>query len=90
MFTPQLKQRIIGSIFPGKLIFEDGKFRTALLNGVVAYIFLISGLFEGNKKGKNCFFDYPSLRVNSTDEISNSLIQDLQILSNLKSYLSTV
>ena len=44
-----LEKKLLGSIFTGKLVFEDGKYRTTGLNEAVALI----GLFQnelGNKK----------------------------------------
>ena len=47
-----IKQRIIGSIFPDKLIFENKIYRTAKINEVVALIFKDNGYYKGNKKGQ--------------------------------------
>lgn len=47
--SPYVRKKLLGSIFTGKLVFEDGKYRTTELNEAVALV----GLFErelGNKK----------------------------------------
>ena len=47
--SPYVRKNLLGSIFTGKLVFEDGKYRTTGLNEGVALI----GLFQkelGNKK----------------------------------------
>ncbi len=47
--SPHIRKKLLGSIFTGKLVFEDGKYRTTGLNEAVALI----GLFQkelGNKK----------------------------------------
>lgn len=53
----EIKQRIIGSIFPGKLIFEENKYRTTKVNEVVSLMCLNNSELEGNEKGhkKNNF-----------------------------------
>lgn len=49
--SPYIRKKLLGSIFTGKLVFEDGKYRTTGLNEAVALI----GLFQkelGNKKAE--------------------------------------
>jgi site-specific DNA recombinase len=59
----EIKQKIIGSVFPEKLYFKDNEYRTTKTNDVVALICPIDkGL--GKKKGrKNSDFSESSLRV---------------------------
>lgn len=50
--SPHVRKKLLGSIFTGKLVFEDGKYRTTGLNEAVALI----GLFQkelGNKKAEH-------------------------------------
>ena len=35
---PQAKRKLLGSIFPAKLIFQDGNYRTSVLNPALALI----------------------------------------------------
>ncbi len=72
------KQRILSSIYPEKLIFEKTTYRTPKMLNVITLLCKYNVAFKGNKKG-----DF-------TDQFSNSLIQELQILSNLKAYLLSV
>lgn len=58
-----VKQRIVSSIFPEKLVFENKQYRTPRLNEAVLQIFRNGGLFKGNKKGKEVHFNNPSLGV---------------------------
>jgi len=51
------KQRIIGSIFPERLIYENKKYRTPKLNRVVSLIFSNEGRFKGSEKRKHTFLD---------------------------------
>ena len=60
--TPS-KQRIVGSIFPEKLIFENNKYRTAKVNSVIALLCRSSKVFGGNENGKNLQIINSSHRV---------------------------
>jgi len=51
----ELKQKILGSIFPGKLVFEKGKYRTSGLNPALALILQKNSNLE-NEKPENSFF----------------------------------
>ena len=57
------KQRIIGSLFPEKLVFENENYRTPKLNEVVELICRKDGRLEGGKKEKHTISDMLSLRV---------------------------
>jgi hypothetical protein len=49
--SPYVRKKLLGSIFSGKLVFENGNYRTTGLNEAVALI----GLFQkelGNKKAE--------------------------------------
>jgi site-specific DNA recombinase len=59
------KQRIIGSIFPEKLIYENSEVRTAKMNKVVSLIFNESTGLGENKKGQNTKKSELSFRVES-------------------------
>ena len=49
----QLKQQIIGSIFPEKLIFDGFNYRTTRLNEAVELIFNLDKGFKGIKREQN-------------------------------------
>lgn len=59
------KQRIIDSVFPEKLIFENNRYRTPRLNKVVSLICNDNKPSKGNKKGKHYFNDVLSCGVES-------------------------
>jgi site-specific DNA recombinase len=59
----QVKQKIIGSIFPEKLIFENNKCRTAKINEVVGLICSDSNGFGVGKKRKHTISDMLSCSV---------------------------
>lgn len=46
--SPYIRKKLLGSIFTGKLVFEDGKYRTTGLNEAVALI----GLFQKDLQNK--------------------------------------
>ena len=50
--STEVKRRIIGSIFSGKLVFENKKYRTAKLNDAVALIFNYSKELSSNEHKK--------------------------------------
>lgn len=57
------KQRIIGSIFPERLIYEEKQYRTTKLNRVVSLICNNSKPLKGGKKRKHTFLDVLSKGV---------------------------
>jgi site-specific DNA recombinase len=63
--STETKQRIVGSIFPKKLIFDGNNYRTPILNKAVALICRNANAFEEDKKGKLTIFDELSGRVES-------------------------
>jgi site-specific DNA recombinase len=61
--TTEVKRKIISSIFPEKLIFENNQCRTHKMNEAVKLIYFGNMAFEDNKKGKTSFFLKSSLEV---------------------------
>ena len=59
----QVKKKILGSIFPEKIIFDGKKCRATLLNPVIALILSYSNKFKENKKGPTPYFTSLSLLV---------------------------
>ncbi len=57
------KQRIVGSIFPEKLIFKDGKYRTPKMNEAVELICRKDKPFGEGKKEKQLISELLSLEV---------------------------
>ncbi len=57
------KQRIIGSIFPRKMVFEKNSVRTLEMNRVVSLILNADKTFGGGKKGKHTDFGVLSCGV---------------------------
>ena len=59
----EIKQRIIGSIFPEKLIFSKNEYRTTKLNEAFALICADNKPSNKNKNGKNLVLNKSSRRV---------------------------
>ena len=59
----ELKQKMLGSIFPGKLVFEKGKYRTSGLNPALALILQRNSGLENEKTGKQLSCEVSSGRV---------------------------
>lgn len=57
------KQRIIGSIFDEKLVFENGKCRTTKINEVAVQVCRKDRVSSSSKKGKHTFSDVLSCQV---------------------------
>jgi site-specific DNA recombinase len=53
----ELKQKILGSIFPGKLVFEKGKYRTSGLNPALALILQKKSELGNEKTGNTVSFE---------------------------------
>ena len=62
--------------------------RTLEMNSVMSLIRSNDLIFESSKKRKHTEVGVFSLRVDFTDKISNQLLKDIQILSDLKRYIS--
>ena len=60
---PEVKQRILGSIFPEKLIFSKGEYRTTSLNEAFALICNDNKPSNKTKNGKNLVLSKSSRRV---------------------------
>jgi site-specific DNA recombinase len=59
----EIKQKILGSVFPEKLIFQNNEYRTTKTNDVVALICPTDKGFGKKKGGKKTDFSVSSLRV---------------------------
>lgn len=65
-------------------VFENNQYQIPKINEVVSLICNVGAGLESKKKEKASLIDKPSLRVNTTDQNSNLLYKDLEILVNLK------
>ena len=79
----EIKRKLIGSIFPNKMVYEKNSVRTVELNPAVELIFSNVKRSRGRKKRKHTNFGVLSHRVVSTDLFSNPFLEDLERLGNL-------
>ena len=75
-----IKQRIISSMFPSKLIFENRKYRTPEINSLIPLICKQSKVFQGTKKRKHAENSVLSLGVDP-ERIELSSKQLINVLS---------
>lgn len=76
------KRMLLGSIFPEKMVFEEGRVRTARLNEVVQLIYAINKQLEGKKNGQRVKSNSLSSKVLSSIRISNLFMEDLRLLAS--------
>jgi len=80
----EVKQQMISSIYPFKLIYEKNQYRTPKKNEVLELIELNFKGLRGNKKGTDDISINQSHQVIPLVELSNSFIEDLKLLYKLK------
>ncbi|WP_222867776.1 zinc dependent phospholipase C family protein [Sphingobacterium phlebotomi] len=78
------KRAIIGSMFPDFLEFDGTQHRTARLNSAIALIYQNNNKLQGKKNGTNLLFSDLSQSVNPLVQNSNSFLEDLRRLNQLK------
>jgi hypothetical protein len=85
--TPYVRKKLLGSIFTGKLIFQNGKYRTTGLNEAVALI----GQFQqefGHKKAEHlAISDKTFGNVPKAGAFSNQFLEGMKKLYELQSFL---
>jgi len=78
-----VKQKVIGSIYIEKLIFEENEYRTIELNEVIAQIRKLGADYEQQKKRLASNFGSQSEEVNRIGHFSNHFFSDLRSLVEL-------
>ena len=61
-----IKQRIVGSIFPEKFVFENNRVRTTKVNEMIDRVCRKIEGCSGNKKGQQSFYELLPCRVGDT------------------------
>jgi site-specific DNA recombinase len=86
--SPHIRKKLLGSIFTGKLIFENGNYRTTGLNKAVALI----GQFQqefGHKKAEHlAISDKTFGNVPFTDLTSNQFIDGMRKIFELEPFIN--
>src|SRR5690242_9966952 len=85
--TLEIKQKMVGSIFPEKLVFEDGAYRTTRTNEVLALLCSNNmGLSQKEKRQEVISNNLPNLAPPSV-LLSNQFKADLLKIYELKPFL---
>ena len=83
----EAKRKMIGSIFPTKLIFQDGKYRTDGLNPVLAIILQKTNNLQKEKTGNIVISENVSGDVPFTDLTSNQFIEGMRKIFELEPFI---
>lgn len=81
------KRKVIGSIFPEKLIFDGVVLRTGRINEAVRLLYTLGDGFGTNENGTNQENPDLSHKVNHGDDLSNLLRSDLKHLYGIKNLI---
>jgi len=83
----EAKRKMLGSIFPAKLIFQDGKYRTDGLNPALAIILQKSNGLQKEKTGNIVISENVSGDVPSTGTFSNQFLEGMKQLYELEPFI---
>ena len=73
----ELKRKLVGSIFPDNLIYENGKFRTASTKGVLGLVYQIKSDFDSKQTKKASFSADLSCLVTSAGKTQMAYYQQV-------------
>lgn len=79
---------MFGSIFPGKLIFQDGKYRTEGMNSALSLILQKTSELQKEKTGNISISENVSGDVPFTDLTSNQFIDGMKKIYELQSFIN--
>jgi hypothetical protein len=83
----EAKRKLLGSIFPAKLTFQDGKYRTDGLNPALAIILQKSNGLQNEKTGNIIISENVSGDVPSTGAFSNQFLEGMKQLYELEPFI---
>lgn len=84
----EIKRKLLGSIFPGKLTFEDGKYRTDGLNPALAPILQKNKGVEKEKTGNIVISENVSGELPMTGQLSNHFIEGMRKIYELEPFIN--
>ena len=82
-----MRKKLLGSIFTGKLIFENGKYRTTGLNEAVALVGQFQQEFGHKKAERLTISDKTFGNVPFTDLTSNQFIDGMRKIYELEPFI---
>ena len=83
----EIKQKLLGSIFPANLHFRDASYRTTPLNPATALILQRDRLLENKKTGQILFEESLSGHLQMTGQLSNHFIEGMRQIYELKPFI---
>ena len=81
---PQAPRKLFGSIFPAKLVFQDGNYGTSALNPALAPILQKNKGLQNEKAEDIAISENVSGDVGSTGALSNQFIEGMKLLYELE------
>jgi hypothetical protein len=85
----EIKQKLLGSIFPAKLHFREESYRTTPLNPALALILQKNKVLENEKTGQDLFCETLSGELPFTDLTSNQFIDGMRKIYELEPFIKT-
>lgn len=85
--SPHIRKKLLGSIFTGKLIFEDNKYWTTALNEAVALIGQFQQEFGHKKAERLDISDKTFGNVPMTGQLSNQFIEGMRKIYELEPFI---
>ena len=82
-----VKRKMLGSIFPGKLIFQDGKYPTEGMNPALELILQKTNWLQKEKTGNTSVSKNVSGDMPSTGAFSNQFLEGMKLLYELEPFI---
>jgi len=83
----EAKRKLLGSIFPAKLTFQDGKYRTDGLNPALTIILQKTNNFQKEKTGDIAISENVSGDVPMTGRLSNHIVEGMRKIYELERFI---
>lgn len=83
----EIKQKLLGSIFPAKLHFREDSCRTTPLNPALALILHKNNRLENEKTGQTLFEESLSGELPMTGQLSNHFVEGMRKIYELEPFI---
>ena len=83
----EIKQKLLGSIFPAKLHFREDSYRTTPLNIALALILQKTNRLENEKTGQILFEESLSGELPMTGQLSNHFVEGMRKIYELEPFI---
>ena len=85
--SPHVRKKLLGSIFTGKLVLENGNYRTTGLNEAVALIGLFQKDLQNKKAEHLAISDKTFGNVPMTGQLSNHFVEGMRKIYELEPFI---